>query len=375
MSYNTELFKTLENTTKGKKEEMINSCNGLVISRAKYYKLASKIPVLIEDLLQAGSLGVIYAYNSFDPSKNIKFITHAYYWINREIMNFINITSNPLKVEHWDAYNDTDLKECIFISKDQLSDYIDDTVADCIDMCDVLFKDFDDNSMDSIYVDGAIEDKKQLHKVISESMSELTIREKKLVCCLYGLAPYKEPTDIKGVSKKLNINVSVVEDRLGTAMEKIKNYFNEKRTDSQNKQIVEISANVSKYKDIINNINYLSEEKVFSKGTFDDYLNKLKDDSCLPENEVVEAIHFDMKGIYKFVSERNILGNKVVKTMHVTNRYKKHFGTVSIDHFYKVYDKDGNLVKGNKLYKKDFGVKTRTFSEFLQKNRVNLITK
>ncbi|MEZ0535961.1 sigma-70 family RNA polymerase sigma factor [Caldicellulosiruptoraceae bacterium PP1] len=46
-------------------------------------------PSLYEDLLQEGNLAIIQAINNYDPSKNIKFITYAYYWIERNIQRCI----------------------------------------------------------------------------------------------------------------------------------------------------------------------------------------------------------------------------------------------------------------------------------------------
>ncbi|MDW8055202.1 MAG: sigma-70 family RNA polymerase sigma factor [Elusimicrobiota bacterium] len=45
--------------------------------------------VELEDLLQEGFLGLAKAYKNFDPSKNILFKTYAYYWIRKQILEYI----------------------------------------------------------------------------------------------------------------------------------------------------------------------------------------------------------------------------------------------------------------------------------------------
>lgn len=43
----------------------------------------------IEDIYQAGSIGLIKAYNNYDKSSNIKFSTYAYNYVLGEIINYI----------------------------------------------------------------------------------------------------------------------------------------------------------------------------------------------------------------------------------------------------------------------------------------------
>jgi RNA polymerase primary sigma factor len=58
-----------------------------VISVAKKYKS----PTLnLEDLVNEGNLGLIYASRRFDPSRGFKFISYAIWWIRRSILLYIN---------------------------------------------------------------------------------------------------------------------------------------------------------------------------------------------------------------------------------------------------------------------------------------------
>jgi RNA polymerase sporulation-specific sigma factor len=46
-------------------------------------------PNIRDDLFQAGAMGMIDAYNHYDPNKNTKFTTFAYFFVDGEIKKFI----------------------------------------------------------------------------------------------------------------------------------------------------------------------------------------------------------------------------------------------------------------------------------------------
>lgn len=47
-----------------------------------------------EDLIAEGSIGLLRAIQTFEPKKNIKFSTYAYFWIKNKILGFINSQHN-----------------------------------------------------------------------------------------------------------------------------------------------------------------------------------------------------------------------------------------------------------------------------------------
>lgn len=86
-------------------EELIEKYSNLVYSLTHYFEgYKSK-----EDLYQAGFIGLITAYNKFDPSYGVKFSTYAYTYILGEMKKLIredkgikisrNITKLNLKIE------------------------------------------------------------------------------------------------------------------------------------------------------------------------------------------------------------------------------------------------------------------------------------
>lgn len=75
---------------------------GLVYSVALRYKNDF---LDFDDLLQEGFLGLQKAYKNFDPSMNVSFHTYAYYWIKKQILDYVRKykkleTLNLDEVEH-----------------------------------------------------------------------------------------------------------------------------------------------------------------------------------------------------------------------------------------------------------------------------------
>ncbi len=85
----------------------------------------------IEDLISIGTIGLIKAINTFDPSKNIKLATYASRCIENEILMFIRKNSSrradvsidePLRVD-WDG-NELLLSDVLFTDDDEVYDAV-----------------------------------------------------------------------------------------------------------------------------------------------------------------------------------------------------------------------------------------------------------
>ncbi len=70
--------------------------NSIANKYSKYNKNYNK-----EDLISEGSIGLLKAIKTFEPSKNIKFSTYAYFWIKNKILSFIN-SQNNVKTSTYD---------------------------------------------------------------------------------------------------------------------------------------------------------------------------------------------------------------------------------------------------------------------------------
>lgn len=62
-------------------EEILHMCKGLIVSRIR----KPVPPLSFDDLVQVGTIGVIEAVHSYDPSKNTKFMSYATFYINKNI--------------------------------------------------------------------------------------------------------------------------------------------------------------------------------------------------------------------------------------------------------------------------------------------------
>lgn len=81
---NIELAKRVEQGDEDAKEYMVNCNMWLVISMAHKYLGKG---VLLEDLVSAGSMGLIVACQKYDYRRDIKFSTYAFWWI-RQYLRF-----------------------------------------------------------------------------------------------------------------------------------------------------------------------------------------------------------------------------------------------------------------------------------------------
>lgn len=69
------------------REEAIASCQPFIVKTARKHAKRGMIDFL--DLVQAGNLGVLEAYDRFDESRNNKFFTYAIYWIQKTMQEAI----------------------------------------------------------------------------------------------------------------------------------------------------------------------------------------------------------------------------------------------------------------------------------------------
>ena len=91
--------KILKGDTKAR-EDIINSHLRMVVSVAKRFCRSN--PILLEDLIQEGNLGLITAADHFDPNKSIRFSAYAKMWIvefiKRKFYKDLYIVKTPFRV-------------------------------------------------------------------------------------------------------------------------------------------------------------------------------------------------------------------------------------------------------------------------------------
>lgn len=105
----SDLWKQMREGNSIARKQLINSNLRLVMSRAIKY-MWSGVP--LEDLFQAGSIGLMMAIDLFDTSQGVKLISFAVYYIDCEIQKMVTshlrFSSNISLSDA--AYNDEDCK-------------------------------------------------------------------------------------------------------------------------------------------------------------------------------------------------------------------------------------------------------------------------
>ncbi|WP_297889399.1 RNA polymerase sigma factor RpoD/SigA [Sulfurihydrogenibium sp.] len=87
----------LERIKSGDKEafkKLVISNLRFVINVAKRY---AGYGIPLQDLISAGNIGLIEAAKRFDPSKGVRFISYAIWWIKQSILNAISVEGDIIK--------------------------------------------------------------------------------------------------------------------------------------------------------------------------------------------------------------------------------------------------------------------------------------
>ena len=76
-------------------QKLVEANLRFVLSVAKMY---SQDPVVIEDLIQAGNIGLVDASRKFDPSRGFKFISFAVWHIRKEMILYLSQSSRTIRI-------------------------------------------------------------------------------------------------------------------------------------------------------------------------------------------------------------------------------------------------------------------------------------
>src|SRR5690554_4386506 len=82
---NEELVERIQSGDQNAEMELIENNKALIFKIIKDYYYASKNNLDMEDVYQAGCLGLIKAVRNFKPELGNKFVTYAYYLIRGEV--------------------------------------------------------------------------------------------------------------------------------------------------------------------------------------------------------------------------------------------------------------------------------------------------
>lgn len=178
-----------------------------VVSIAKQFQNRG-IPLM--DLISEGNIGLMKAVDKYDPEKNVLFLSYAVWWIKQciyndiykhgkdirlpmsqqLIVNTIVDTTNEFLKTHNREPSSIEISEITGIPSEQidfLAQYsnkvisIDDPIGDeeGNQVCDIIPD--SNESLDSIL------NKEYVSKELENILNRLTIRERDLICMLYGI--------------------------------------------------------------------------------------------------------------------------------------------------------------------------------------------
>lgn len=187
------LLAKLEEQDYGVKSVLIERNLRLVVYIARKFENTG---VGVEDLVSIGTIGLIKAINTFNPSKNIKLATYASRCIENEILMYLR-RNNKIKTE---------------IS-------IDEPLNVDWDGNELLLSDILGTENDIIY--RSLEDEID-RELLNTAMKKLSIREKKIMELRFGLSngvekTQKEVADMLGISQSY---ISRLEKRIISRLKK-----------------------------------------------------------------------------------------------------------------------------------------------------------
>ncbi|MEC9488927.1 MAG: RNA polymerase sporulation sigma factor SigE [Halanaerobium sp.] len=175
------LIKKLENGDKSVKSVLIERNLRLVVYIARKFE---NTRIDIEDLVSIGTIGLIKAVNTFDPTKKIKLATYASRCIENEILMFLRRNSKkklevsfdePLNID-WDG-NELKLSDVYGTEPDMIYNYIEEEVE---------------------------------RHLLEEAIGKLNERERKILILRFGLRKTGETKTQKEVADLLGISQSYI---------------------------------------------------------------------------------------------------------------------------------------------------------------------
>ena len=227
---------------------IVSRNTNLVKSRALRYLKTYRHSLEIEDLMQAGFIGMIKAVERFKHTKGVKFITYATIWIDqaiqREIMNYgflirvpayyFGQISKVLKISY--LYPEYSIKELLKeikgrdISESEENDfiYVMENVLSPLSLNylinedgDTEFIEFITDEHDNNFVEKEVEDK-LLRETLNSVLNTLREKEKNVLRLRFGLDDGQEKT-LEEIGKIFGVTRERIRQIEAKAIRKLRN--------------------------------------------------------------------------------------------------------------------------------------------------------
>lgn len=186
------------------KNELIQGHLKFVIQQANRF---AGLGVEIEDLISEGNLGLIKAINTFDWSRDIKFITHAVHQIKADLLNTIYNNSRTIRLP---VNISQELHRQIKRLNESNVD-LDDEYGN-LPYTNDLYHPIDDKGilLDVVTNQNCTPPDEELQQklVLENVLCRLNEKDKKIVTLLFGLED--KPLEIKEIAEKINVSKETV---------------------------------------------------------------------------------------------------------------------------------------------------------------------
>ncbi len=228
-------------------DKFITSNLRFVITVAKQYQNQG---LLLNDLIENGNIGLIKATKHFDPTKGVKFISYATWWIRESIIFAINNTAKMIKVPNAtrvllnkinkvqnsyfkefgrepsfdELFDATGIEEdvlhrlienkvqCIYVEKEK-----NNSVNESVNLLNIIPSD-DETIEDSII-------KRETLGTIKKILSQLPVRDSTIVKMYHGLCC--EPMNLDDIGRKFGLTAERVRQIKDNAINYIKENIQE----------------------------------------------------------------------------------------------------------------------------------------------------
>ena len=215
-----------------------------VVSVAKQYQNQG---LSLPDLINEGNLGLIKAAQRFDETRGFKFISYAVWWIRQSILqaladqsrivrlplNKVGLTNkiqkafSTLEQEFEREPSPEELAELLEMEADEVSDTL--GISGRHISMDTPLSDGEDGTLMDVMenpnaerAEQNIEYKESLQQEIERSMSQLTERQKEVICYFFGIG-VENPMSLEDIGERFNLTRERVRQIKDKAISKLRN--------------------------------------------------------------------------------------------------------------------------------------------------------